>query len=209
MSGKVAVVGSGYMGGGIAQVLALSGREVVLADASAEQAARSRERIINEAQGFAERGLFPPDAAERIASAVSAAASIAEAVSDVDLVEEAVPEVLELKHDILRRISEATPPDAIIGSNTSTIAIGSLAEAVIRPERFLGVHFSNPAPFIPGVEVIPHAHTAPEVAPRVIDLLEELRLMRYGTVRRLEIAHGLPLLMEVEIVPVQFFHTAR
>ena len=173
MIGKVAVVGSGYMGGGIAQVLALSGREVVLADASAEQATRSRERIIREAADFAERGLFPSEAAERIASGVSAAASIDVAVSDVDLIEEAVPEILELKHDVLRRISAASRPDAIIGSNTSTISIGTLAAVVARPERFLGVHFSNPAPFIPGVEVIPHAGTDPDIAPQVIDVLEQ------------------------------------
>jgi 3-hydroxybutyryl-CoA dehydrogenase len=175
MIARVAVVGSGYMGGGIAQVFALSGREVVLADASAEQAARSRERIIQEAADFTERGLFPPEAADRIASGVSAAASIDAAVSDVDLVEEAVPEILELKHDVLRRISAASRADAIIGSNTSTISIGTLAEAVTRPERFLGMHFSNPAPLIPGVEVIPHAGTDPGVAPQVIDLLEECR----------------------------------
>ena len=173
MIAKVAVVGSGYMGGGIAQVFALSGRQVLLADASADQALRSRERIIREAADFAKRGLLPSDAEERVASAVSASASIETAVAEADLVEEAVPEILDLKHDVLRRISEATPPEAIIGSNTSTISIGTLAEVVSGPERFLGVHFSNPAPFIPGVEVIPHAGTAPDVSARVIDLLEQ------------------------------------
>lgn len=173
MIANVAVVGSGYMGGGIAQVLALSGRQVLLADASADHAARSRDRIIREAADFAERGLLPADAEDRIASAVFAAASIESAVAEADLVEEAVPEILELKHDVLRRISRAAGPAAIIGSNTSTISIGTLAEAVAGPERFLGVHFSNPAPFIPGVEVIPHAGTDPDVAPQVIELLEQ------------------------------------
>ncbi len=173
MIANVAVVGSGYMGGGIAQVLALSGRQVLLADASADHAARSRDRIIREAADFAERGLLPADAEDRIASAVFAAASIESAVAEADLAEEAVPEILELKHDVLRRISRAAGPAAIIGSNTSTISIGTLAEAVAGPERFLGVHFSNPAPFIPGVEVIPHAGTDPDVAPQVIELLEQ------------------------------------
>ncbi|MEV1132281.1 3-hydroxyacyl-CoA dehydrogenase family protein [Agromyces sp. NPDC049794] len=173
MIAKVAVVGSGYMGGGIAQVLALSGRQVLLADASADQALRSRERIIREAADFATRGLLPPDSADRLAAAVAAATSIESAVAEADFIEEAVPEILELKHDVLRRISEATRPEAVIGSNTSTISIGTLAEVVTRPERFLGVHFSNPAPFIPGVEVIPHDGTAPDVAPRVIELLEQ------------------------------------
>ena len=170
---QIAVVGSGYMGGGIAQVFALAGREVRIADVSAEHAARSRERIIAEAADYAGRGLFPEDAAERIAAHVSAAVSIEEAVQDADFIEEAVPEILALKHETLARVSAAARADALIGSNTSTISIGTLAEAVVAPERFLGVHFSNPAPFIPGVEVIPHASTRAGAAAEVISLLAE------------------------------------
>lgn len=173
MTEQVAVVGSGYMGGGIAQVIALSGRQVVLADVTAEQAAQSRERIIREAEEFEARALFPAGAATRIAAAVRAADSIEDAVTAADIVEEAVPEILAVKHETLRRISAAAPSTAIIGSNTSTISIASLAEAVERPERFLGVHFSNPATFIPGVEVIPHAGTDRTVVSRMIALLAE------------------------------------
>lgn len=171
MIGRIAVVGSGYMGGGIAQVLALAGHDVRLADVSAEHASRSRERIVAEAADYAQRGLFPEDAAERVAARVAAAASIEDAVEDADFIEEAVPEILTLKHETLARVSAAARADALIGSNTSTISIGTLAEAVDRPERFLGVHFSNPAPFIPGVEVIPHAATRPGAAAEVIALL--------------------------------------
>lgn len=173
MISNAAVVGSGYMGGGIAQVLALAGRRIVLADASAELAVSNRERLIREAGDYAGRGLFPSDAADRIAEHISAAPSIEEAVADVDFVEEAVPEILDLKHETLRRISGSARPDALIGSNTSTISIGTLAQAVHVPERFLGVHFSNPAPFIPGVEVIPHAGTEPAAVERVVELLGE------------------------------------
>lgn len=173
MIDRTAVVGSGYMGGGIAQVLALSGRVVVLADVDATTARVSRERLIEEARAYAERGIFPEDAPECIADRVSAAESIEEAVSAAQFVEEAVPEVLAIKHETLRRISEACPADAVIGSNTSTISIGALVEPVIRPARFLGVHFSNPATFIPGVEVIPHAATAPGATRAVVDLLAE------------------------------------
>jgi 3-hydroxybutyryl-CoA dehydrogenase len=173
MTEQVAVVGSGYMGGGIAQVIALSGRQVVLADVTAEQAAQSRERIIREAEDFEAKALFPAGAATRIAAAVSAADSIEDAVTAADIVEEAVPEILAVKHETLRRISAAAPVTTIIGSNTSTISIASLAEAVERPERFLGVHFSNPATFIPGVEVIPHAGTDRAVVSRMVTLLAE------------------------------------
>lgn len=155
----IAVVGSGYMGGGIAQVLALAGHTVRIADVSAEIAASNRARLIAETEQFVADGLFPSDAVARVDAHLTAAASIEEAVADADFIEEAVPEKIEIKHATLRRISEAARPDAIIGSNTSTILIESLAEAVVGPERFLGVHFSNPAPFIPGVELIPHPTT--------------------------------------------------
>lgn len=156
----IAVVGSGYMGGGIAQVLALSGATVRIADISEEIARTNYDRLIQETKQFVADGLFPADALERITANLSAAVSIEEAVADADFIEEAVPEKIEIKHETLRRISAAARPEAIIGSNTSTILIGSLAEAVTGPERFLGVHFSNPAPFIPGVELIPHSATA-------------------------------------------------
>ncbi|GHD52783.1 3-hydroxyacyl-CoA dehydrogenase family protein [Mycetocola manganoxydans] len=166
----IAIVGSGYMGGGIAQVLALSGATVRLADISEEIAKSNYERLIEEARQFVADDLFPADAVERIQANVSPSASIEEAVADADFIEEAVPEKIEIKHATLKRISEAARPDAIIGSNTSTILISSLAEAVVNPERFLGVHFSNPAPFIPGVELIPHEGTDA----KAIELVEEI-----------------------------------
>jgi 3-hydroxybutyryl-CoA dehydrogenase len=164
----VAIVGSGYMGGGIAQVLALSGATVRIADISEEIAAKNYTRLIEEATKFVADGLFPADAVERISANVSPAVSIEAAVADADFIEEAVPEKIEIKHATLARISAAARPDAIIGSNTSTILIESLATAVAGPERFLGVHFSNPAPFIPGVELIPHAGTN-DAAVRVVE----------------------------------------
>jgi 3-hydroxybutyryl-CoA dehydrogenase len=188
---EIAIVGSGYMGGGIAQVLALAGARVRIADISEEIAVANHARLLEEAARFVADGLFPSDAVERIRAAVTPAASIEEAVAGADFIEEAVPEKLEIKHATLRRISAAARPDAVIGSNTSTILIGSLAEAVTNPERFLGVHFSNPAPFIPGVELIPHAGTAEsaiamaEAMGERIDALPGFRLVapvRYNVV---------------------------
>ncbi|MBT1004135.1 3-hydroxyacyl-CoA dehydrogenase family protein [Paenarthrobacter sp. DKR-5] len=157
---NIAVVGSGYMGGGIAQVLALAGARVALADVSAEIAQSNYDRLLKESDDFVAAGLFPADATDRLKENLWPAKDIEEAVVDAEYIEEAVPEVLEIKHATLSRISAAARPDAIIGSNTSTISIAKLAEAVSNPERFLGVHFSNPAPFIPGVEVIPHEGTS-------------------------------------------------
>ena len=157
---NIAVVGSGYMGGGIAQVLALAGARVALADVSAEIAQGNYERLLKESDEFVAAGLFPANATDLLKENLWAAKDIEEAVADAEYIEEAVPEVLEIKHATLGRISAAARPDAIIGSNTSTISIAKLAEVVDNPERFLGVHFSNPAPFIPGVEVIPHEGTS-------------------------------------------------
>ena len=163
MAHTMAVVGSGYMGGGIAQVLALAGNTVYLADVSLEVTEKNYRRLIDESKDFVAAGLFPEGATATLERNLVVAASVEEAVADADFIEEAVPEVLAIKHEILARISAASRPDAIIGSNTSTIAIGDMATAVTHPERFLGVHFSNPSPFIPGVEVIPHAGTVETV----------------------------------------------
>lgn len=156
---KIAVIGSGYMGGGIAQVLVLGGAQVVLGDVDASVANQSRERLLKQAQAFADAGLFPSDAYARLEAGLTAAASIEEAVEGVDYVTEAVPESMDIKRDVLGRISKACAPDTIIGSNTSAIPIGELAKFVSHPERFLGVHWMNPAPFIPSVELIASEHT--------------------------------------------------
>src|ERR1700712_3656029 len=120
MTRQIAVIGSGYMGGGIAQVFGLAGARVALADVSAEVAERNYHRLIAESKEFVNEGLFPEGATATLEANLWPAASLAEAVAEADFIEEAVPEVLDIKHDTLRQISAAAPPDAIIGSNTST-----------------------------------------------------------------------------------------
>ncbi len=168
---KYAVVGSGYMGGGIAQVLALSGAAVAIADVSERIAEESYRRLVAESENFVADGLFAPGSTEILASNLRPAASLEEAVAEAEFIEESVVEDVGVKRDILRAISSAARPEAIIGSNTSTISIGTLAEAVQGAERFLGVHFSNPAPFVPGVELIPHAATARRSLAMVQDIV--------------------------------------
>lgn len=148
------------MGGGIAQVFALAGARVALADESAEVAEENYQRLINESRDFVAAGLFHAGATETLENGLWVADSILEAVKDAEFIEEAVPEVIDIKHATLKKISDAARPDAVIGSNTSSISIGKLATVLVHPERFLGVHFINPAPFIPGVELIPHDGTA-------------------------------------------------
>ncbi len=161
---QVAVVGSGYMGGGIAQVLALAGREVRLADVSAELAARSRERIIAEAAEYAGRGLFPEDAAERIARRVVAAASIEDAVRRRRLhrggrAGGSRPQARDAGADQRRGAA-----DALIGSNTSTISIGTLAEAVARAGAIPRRALQQPGAVHPGCRGHPARGTTRTVA---------------------------------------------
>jgi 3-hydroxybutyryl-CoA dehydrogenase len=164
---RVAVVGSGYMGGGIAQVLALSGASVVLCDADAETAARSVARLVRQAERFEADGLFAVGAAETIRERLSCADSIETAVADAEYVTEAVPETHAIKSEVLARISAAAPAAAIIASNTSAIPIHQLSASVSGPDRFLGVHWMNPAPFVPAVELIPTATTDASAVERV------------------------------------------
>lgn len=168
---RVAVVGAGYMGGGIAQSLVLAGMDVRLADVSAEAAHRALERLLAESVRFEEEGLFPEGATETLRARLRAADSIEEAVADVDFVEEAVFEVPETKKEVLARIEKAKRPETIVGTNTSTIPVRVLAEAFEDPSRFLTVHFSNPAPFIPGVELVAGERTDEAVFPLVEDML--------------------------------------
>lgn len=168
---SVAVVGTGYMGGGIAQSFALAGLPVTIADATPEATEAAHARLLAEAREFEDDGLYDAGATEKIRANLRVAASIEEAVAQVDFVEEAVFESVEVKHDVLGRISAAARPDAIIGSNTSTIPAAVLVTAVTNPERFLTVHFSNPAPFIPGVELVLSERTDPAVVPVVRELL--------------------------------------
>lgn len=168
---SVAVIGSGYMGGGIAQSLAINGVDVVIADKDATITARSYDRVVAETEALERQGLFPAGSLMRLKDHLSGADSIAAAVSNADFVEEAVAEDIAVKHAVLAEISASARPDAIIGSNTSTIPVHLLQEAVDGPERFLIVHWSNPAPFIPGVEIVSGEHTDSSLVPLVKDLL--------------------------------------
>jgi 3-hydroxybutyryl-CoA dehydrogenase len=167
----VAVIGAGYMGGGIAQSFVLAGLSVVIADQSLEATEQALARLVREAREFEDQGLYDAGSAARIEAGLRGAPSIEAAVADVDFIEEAVFENPDLKRQVLARISAAARPDAIIGTNTSTIPVKALADAVQGPERFLTVHFSNPAPFIPGVELVAGEKTDPRIIPVVRELL--------------------------------------
>lgn len=167
----VTVVGAGYMGGGIAQSLALADLQVEIVDVDVDAARKGLARLLAEAQEFEDQGLYTAGSTERIKANLSAGRTLEEAVAEADFIEEAVFESPEVKREVLGKISAHARPDAIIGTNTSTIPVHVLVSAVKHPERFLTVHFSNPAPFIPGVELVSGEATTPDVVDAVKDLL--------------------------------------
>jgi len=171
---RAAVVGSGYMGGGIAQVMAMAGVHVTLADQNAAVAQSARERMLADVATQEQRQLVGAGTAALVADRVAAADTLEEAVADVQYVTEAVFEDPRVKAETLSRISSAAGPNVVIGSNTSAIPIRQLAQSVRQPERFLGVHWMNPAPFIPGIELIPTDQTDPAVLANVHEFLSAL-----------------------------------
>jgi 3-hydroxybutyryl-CoA dehydrogenase len=163
----VLVVGAGQMGGGIAQVVAASGRRVSLHDevpGAFENALSGMERSLGK---LAEKGGPAPD---EVLSRISAAGELVPA----DLLIEAVVEDASVKESIFRRADEALPQEAIFASNTSSIPITSLAAVTNRPEKVVGMHFFNPVPVLKLVEVIRALQTSDETAAAIVALAEDL-----------------------------------
>lgn len=158
---SVAVIGSGTMGRGIAQSAALAGYQVTLYDLTAEllhQAVRVIHASIDEG---VRRGKTPLDTANQAKTRLATTTDLA-AAAQVDLVIEAVPEEPALKREVFGRLDTATPPHAILASNTSSLSISAIAGATRRPQRVIGLHYFNPAHIMQLVEVIRGDLTADE-----------------------------------------------
>jgi 3-hydroxybutyryl-CoA dehydrogenase len=163
----VLVVGAGQMGGGIAQVVAASGRRVSLYDSAPGAVERGLAAIERSLGKLAEKG--GPDPAGVLAR-IGAVPEIVPA----DLMIEAVVEDAEVKAGIFRRADEVLPPEAILASNTSSIPITSLAAVTGRPDRVVGMHFFNPVPVLQLVEVIRGLETSDETAAAIVGLAQDL-----------------------------------
>src|SRR3954451_20608691 len=155
------------MGGGIAQVVAASGRRVSLHDAAPGAVERGLETIRKSLTRLAEKGGADPD---DVLARIEAAADIVPA----DLMIEAVVEDAGVKEQIFRRADEVLPAAAILASNTSSIPIASLAVVTGRADRVIGMHFFNPVPVMKLVEVIRAPTTSDETASAVVALADEL-----------------------------------
>ena len=165
--GRVLVVGAGQMGAGIAQVVAASGRQVLLHDTQPGAVERGLAGIRRSLTKLHEKGGPDPD---DVLPRITAVDTLAEA----DLMIEAVVENAEVKKELFHAADDALPSDAILASNTSSIPITELAAATSRPERVIGMHFFNPVPVLALVEVIRGLETSDETAAAIVALAENL-----------------------------------
>jgi 3-hydroxybutyryl-CoA dehydrogenase len=170
------VVGAGTMGAGIAQLALEHGHEVVIHDIDETAIDRGRQRI---REGLAKRALTlgldadsTDDWIEGRLARLRQAETIAGLGGEIDVAIEAAIEDLELKRDVFRALDAAAPGDAILATNTSALSVAAIAEATSRPQRVVGLHFFNPAPVMPLVEVVAHPGTQQRVVVRAAALVQ-------------------------------------
>jgi 3-hydroxybutyryl-CoA dehydrogenase len=159
---KLAVLGAGIMGNGIAQVAAQAGIHVNMEDINNAVLQRGFDEIKKSLDIMVKKGKYDAAGAEKILSMITGMTDIKKAVSDVDMVIEAVPEDLALKQNIFRQLDDFCPAHALLVTNTSTISISAIASATRRPGSVIGLHFANPVPVMVGVEVIRGLMTSDE-----------------------------------------------
>jgi len=170
---KIAVLGAGTMGNGIAQVFAQHGHPVVLRDLDRAILERARTQIDKSLAKLAEKGKIPPGEKDAALARITLATE-AGALAECDLVVEAVVESLGVKTAVLQEADRIARPAAILASNTSSISITKLGAATRRPDKVIGMHFMNPVPIMALVEVIRGQATSDETTRTVMDLARSL-----------------------------------
>jgi 3-hydroxybutyryl-CoA dehydrogenase len=168
---RIAVVGAGTMGHGMAQVFAQAGHPVSLTDSMPAVVENARGRIASSIEMLLKNGLIAEAQAASAKANLTFAVGLDEAVSGADLIFEAIPEKVEIKRQMFARLDRLSKPTTIFASNTSAIPIATLSGFSERPERVIGTHFWNPPQLIPLVEVVTAARTAPCVLEAVMQCL--------------------------------------
>ncbi|MGY8670499.1 MAG: 3-hydroxybutyryl-CoA dehydrogenase [Candidatus Poseidoniales archaeon] len=164
---RIAVLGAGQMGNGIAQVAACAGYDVVMIDIKQDYVDKGLAAIEHSLNRVVSKGRMTQDAADAALEKVSISTSKS-AAADADLVVEAIPEIPELKFSTFAELDGICKPSAILASNTSSISIDAIAAATSRPNQVIGMHFMNPVPIMKLVEIINGSQTDAEVTEAVV-----------------------------------------
>ena len=157
---RVAVIGAGTMGAGIAQVCAQAGWKTNLYDAFPEGLERGMVRTESFWEKGIARGKTTTEQRDEWSALLTPFSDLAEAVSKADMVIEAVPEIPDLKHSIFAQLDRLAPPHAVLGTNTSSLSIADIAAVTNRPEQVIGMHFFNPVPIMKLLELVQHGSTS-------------------------------------------------
>lgn len=171
---KVAVIGGGTMGNGIAHVFAMSGIKVNLAETKQEYADRAMATITKNLDRMLKKEKIGEHTKTQTMDNISVHLQIPTAVEPVDLVVEAVPENIDIKKSVWKEVDENTSDDTILATNTSSISITKLAALIKWPSRFIGMHFFNPVPVMKLVEVVRGLETSDEVYKAVEKVAKQL-----------------------------------
>ncbi len=171
---KAGVVGAGFMGGEIAQVITYAGLPVVMKDIDQEMLDKAMETIRDIYQRRVDKGKMSPTAMQEKMDLVIPTLDYDE-FADVDIVIEAVPEIMKIKQQVFAELDEVCPPETIFASNTSALSIAEMGTATQRPHKVIGMHFFSPAHIMKLVEVIPSPETDQETVNDVVRFTEELR----------------------------------
>lgn len=169
---NIGIIGAGTMGVGIAQVAATAGCKVVLFDANAPQIDKALTGLEKTLQKLAEKGKISQEKAAEIRNNILKGEALQD-LKDSDLVIEAIIENKDIKTKVFTELETYVSENCIIGSNTSSISITSLGAELKKPERFIGIHFFNPAPLMPLVEVIPSLLTEKTLAEKIYHLMKD------------------------------------
>lgn len=167
---SIGIIGAGSMGAGIAQVAAMAGHEVLVTDTSVAAIAKARDGINTQLQNLAAKGKIADITAKEVFGRIYFAESL-NALSDCGLVVEAIIEDATIKRKVFRDVENIVRQDTWLCSNTSSLSISGLAAGCKHPERFAGLHFFNPAPIMPLVEIIPALQTDPDLPNALMQLM--------------------------------------
>jgi 3-hydroxybutyryl-CoA dehydrogenase len=170
---RLGVVGLGTMGAGIAQLALEAGLETIALEVDAERAAAARDRIAHFLHRKVEKGQLEAGAAEAALARLCLVSAAGE-LAGCDLVIEAVFEELEAKRSVFAELERACGADAVLATNTSALSVGAIAAGLDHPERVVGMHFFNPAPLMPLVEIVRAEHTRDDVVETAYALAERL-----------------------------------
>lgn len=169
---EIGIIGAGTMGSGIAQVAAQNGHSVILIDSSESALSKAKSVLHATLVKLVEKGKISEQESSEIQKNISYSTEIS-SLHKSELVIEAIIERLEVKHELFQKIEAVVSENCIIASNTSSLSIASLGSVLSNSKRIIGIHFFNPAPLMPLVEIIPAVQTSSEVLEKAISIIKK------------------------------------